>query len=104
LFGKKREEGAEMGTESERCFLLFVSFDLLLRGGNTGGLKEENTGGEERRKEGNPARWPLSKTGLLADTSRYGPQIQTKNGRTDPINRRQVEETNVMFGFFHICS
>jgi hypothetical protein len=41
--------------------------------------------GEERRTEGNPARWPLSKTGLLADTSRYGPQIQKKNGRTDPI-------------------
>jgi hypothetical protein len=69
LFGKKREEGAEMGMESERCFLLFVSFDLLLRGGNTGSLTEENKGGEERRKEGNPARWPLSKTGLLADMS-----------------------------------
>jgi hypothetical protein len=64
-----------MGTESERCFLLFVSFDLLLRRGNTGGLKEENKGGEERRKEGNLARWPLSKTGLLADTSQYGLQI-----------------------------
>jgi LAS superfamily LD-carboxypeptidase LdcB len=73
-----------MGTESERCFLLFVSFDLLLHGGNTGGLKEENKGGEERRKEGNPARWPLSKTGLLADMSRYRPQIQKKNGGTDP--------------------
>jgi hypothetical protein len=84
LFGKKRDEGVEMGTELERCFLLFVWFDLLLRGGNTGGLKEENKGGAERRKEGNPARWPLSKTGLLADTSRYGPQIQKKNGRTDP--------------------
>jgi hypothetical protein len=69
LFGKKREEGAEMGTELERCFLLFVSFDLLLPGGNTGSLKEENKGGEERRKEGNPARRPLSKTGLVADTS-----------------------------------
>jgi hypothetical protein len=104
LFGKEREDGAEMSTEPERCFLLFVSFDLLLRGGNTGGPKEENKGGEDRRKEGNPARWPLSKTGLLADTSRYGLQIQKKNGRTDPINRRQVEETNVMFGLFHICS
>jgi hypothetical protein len=58
-----------MGMESERCFLLFISFDLLLRGGNTGGLKEENKGGEERRKEGNLAQWPLSKTGLLADMS-----------------------------------
>jgi hypothetical protein len=87
LFGKKREEGTEMGTESERCFLLFVSFDLLLRGGNTGGLKEENKGGEERRKEGNPAQWPLSKTGLLADTSRYGPQIQKKNRGTDPTTK-----------------
>jgi hypothetical protein len=57
--------------------------------------------GEERRTEGNPAWWPLSKTGLLADKSRYGPQIQKKKGRTDPINRRQVQETNVMFGFFH---
>jgi hypothetical protein len=56
LCGKKREEGMEMGMELERCFLLFVLFDLLLRGGNTGGLKEENKGGEERRKEGNPAR------------------------------------------------
>jgi hypothetical protein len=53
LFGKKREEVAEMGTESERYFLLFVLFDLLLRGGNTGSLKEENKGREERRKEGN---------------------------------------------------
>jgi hypothetical protein len=39
--------------------------------------------GEERRTEGNPARWPLSKTGLLPDTSRYGPQIQTIEGSTD---------------------
>jgi hypothetical protein len=39
--------------------------------------------GEERRTEGNPARWPLSKTGLLADTSRYGPQIQKIEGNTD---------------------
>jgi hypothetical protein len=39
--------------------------------------------GEERRTEGNPARWPLSKTGLLADTSRYGPQIQKNKGGTD---------------------
>jgi hypothetical protein len=69
LFGKKREEVMEMGTELERCLLLFVSFDLWLRGGNTGSLNEENKGGEERRKEGNLARWPLSKTGLLADTS-----------------------------------
>jgi hypothetical protein len=84
LFGKKREEVTEMGMESERCFLLFISFDLLLHRGNTGGLKEENKGGEERRKEGNPAWWPLSKTGLLADTSRYGPQIQKKDGGTDP--------------------
>jgi hypothetical protein len=58
-----------MGIESERCFLLFVSFDLLLRGGNIGSLKEERKGGEERRKEGNLAQWPLSKIGLLADTS-----------------------------------
>jgi hypothetical protein len=89
LFGKEREEGAEMSTESERCFLLFVLFDSLLRGGNTGSLEQENKGGEERRKEGNPARWPLSKTGLLADTSRYGPQIQKKNGSTDPITEDQ---------------
>jgi hypothetical protein len=41
--------------------------------------------GEERRTEGNPARWPLSKTGLLADTSRYGPQIQKNKGGTDLI-------------------
>jgi hypothetical protein len=40
--------------------------------------------GEERRTEGNPARWPLSETGLLADTSRYGPQIQMIEGSTDP--------------------
>jgi hypothetical protein len=39
--------------------------------------------GEERRTEGNPARWPLSKTGLLADTSRYGPQIQKIEGSID---------------------
>jgi hypothetical protein len=86
LFGKKREEGVEMGMQLKRCFLLFVLLDSLLCGGNTGGLKEENKGGEERRKEGNPARWPLNKTGLLADTSRYGPQMQKKNGRTDPIS------------------
>jgi hypothetical protein len=48
LFEKKREEGVEMGTELERCFFLFISFDLLLRRGNIGGLKEENKGGEER--------------------------------------------------------
>jgi hypothetical protein len=60
--------------------------------------------GEERRTEGNPARGPLSKTGLLADTSRYGLQIQNNNQRTDPINRRKVQETNVMFGFFYTCS
>jgi hypothetical protein len=40
--------------------------------------------GEERRIEGNPAWWPLSKTGLLADTSRYGPQIQTIEVITGP--------------------
>jgi hypothetical protein len=40
--------------------------------------------GEERRIEGNLARWPLSRTGLLADTSRYGPQIQKIEGGTDP--------------------
>jgi hypothetical protein len=40
--------------------------------------------GEERRTEGNPARWPLSKTGLFADTSRYGPQIQKIKGGIDP--------------------
>jgi hypothetical protein len=57
--------------------------------------------GEERKTEGNTALWPQSKTGLLADTSRYGPQIQKKNGRTEPINRRPVEETNVMFGVLH---
>jgi hypothetical protein len=84
LFGKKRDEGAEMGIGLERCFPLFISFDLLLHRGNTGSLKQENKGGEERRKEGNPVRWPLSKTGLLADTLRYGPQIQKKNGGTDP--------------------
>jgi hypothetical protein len=39
--------------------------------------------GEERRTEGNPARWPVSKTGLLADMSRYGPQIQKNKGGTD---------------------
>jgi hypothetical protein len=50
---KKREEGVEIGMELQRCFLLFVSFDLLLHGGNTGSLKQENKGGEERRKEGN---------------------------------------------------
>jgi hypothetical protein len=55
LFGKKREEVAEMGMESERCFLLFVSSDLLLHRGNIGSLKEENKGREERRKEGNLA-------------------------------------------------
>jgi hypothetical protein len=60
--------------------------------------------GEERRTEGSLARWPLSRTGLLADTPRYGPQIQKKHGRTEPINRRQVKEANVMFGFFHTCS
>jgi hypothetical protein len=43
--------------------------------------------GEERRTEGNPARWPLSNTGLLADTSRYGLQIEKKNMRTDPITK-----------------
>jgi hypothetical protein len=63
------------------CFL----FESLLRRGNTGGLKEENKDGEERRKEGNLVRWPLSKTGLLADMSQYGPQIQKKNGGTDSI-------------------
>jgi hypothetical protein len=40
--------------------------------------------GEERMTEGNLARWPLSKTGLLADTSRYGPQIQKIKGGPDP--------------------
>jgi hypothetical protein len=55
LFGKKREEGMEMGMELERCFLLFISVDLILRRGNTVGLKEENKGREERRKEGKPA-------------------------------------------------
>jgi hypothetical protein len=40
--------------------------------------------GEERRTEGNLARWPLSKTGLLADTARYGPQIEKIKGGTDP--------------------
>jgi hypothetical protein len=60
--------------------------------------------GEERRTEGNPARWPLSKTGLLADTSRYGPQIPKNNGWTDLSTEEKVEETNVMFGFLHTCS
>jgi hypothetical protein len=40
--------------------------------------------GEERRTEGSLSWWPLSKTGLLADTSRYGPQIQKIKGGTDP--------------------
>jgi hypothetical protein len=39
--------------------------------------------GEVRRTEGNPARWPVSKTGLLADTSRNGPQIQKVERNTD---------------------
>jgi hypothetical protein len=39
--------------------------------------------GEGRRTEGSPAQWPLSKTGLLADTSRYGPQIQKIERNTD---------------------
>jgi hypothetical protein len=43
-------------------------------------LKQE---GEERRTEVSPARWPLSKTGLLADTSRYGLQIQKIERNTD---------------------
>jgi hypothetical protein len=81
------------------CFVCFIALRRKYRRS-----KEENKGGEEWRKEGNPARWPLSKTGLLADTSRYGPQIQKKNGRTDPINRRIVEKTNVMFSLFYICS
>jgi hypothetical protein len=38
---------------------------------------------EERRTEGNPARWLVSKTGLLADTSRYGPQMQKNKEGTD---------------------
>jgi hypothetical protein len=42
--------------------------------------------GEEMRTEGNPARWPLSKTGLLADMLRYGPQIQKNKGGTDLKN------------------
>jgi hypothetical protein len=41
--------------------------------------------GEERRTEGNLVRWPLSKTGLLANTSRYGPHIQKDKGGTDLI-------------------
>jgi hypothetical protein len=86
--GEGRGCGDEYGVGEMLSFVCFL-FDSLLRGGNTGGLKEENKGGEERRKEGNPARWPLSKTGLLADTSRYGPQIQKKNGRTDPITEDQ---------------
>jgi hypothetical protein len=40
-------------------------------------------GGEERRIEVNPVWWPLSKTGLLADTSRYGLQIQKIKGGID---------------------
>jgi hypothetical protein len=40
--------------------------------------------GEERRIEGSLPWWPLSKTGLLADMSRYGPWILKKNGQIDP--------------------
>jgi hypothetical protein len=39
--------------------------------------------GEQTNTHANPARRPLSKTGLLADTSRYGPQIQKIKGSTD---------------------
>jgi hypothetical protein len=62
------------------CFVWFIASWRKYRWS-----KEENKGREERRKEGNPARWPLSNTGLLADMSWSGPQIQKKNGRTNPI-------------------
>jgi hypothetical protein len=38
--------------ELERCFLLFVSFDLLLCGGNTGGLKKKIRAGKRGGKRG----------------------------------------------------
>jgi hypothetical protein len=50
----KREEGVELGMELERCFLLFVSFDLLLCGGNTGGLMRKIRVG---KRGGNRATW-----------------------------------------------
>jgi hypothetical protein len=38
--------------ELERCFLLFVSFDLLLSGGNTGGLTKKIRAGKRGGKRG----------------------------------------------------
>jgi hypothetical protein len=71
-------EGWRAGAEvARRCYnFSFVAEEIKVE-------KWLTWEGEERRTEGSPARWPLSKTGLLADTSRYGPQIQKIEGSTD---------------------
>jgi hypothetical protein len=76
--GSGGERGVESGAEvaQRRYNLSFVAEEIKAE-------KCVTMEGEERRTEGNPARWPLSKTGLLADTSQYGPQIQKNKGRTD---------------------
>jgi hypothetical protein len=81
--GRKEVEGREWGRAGAE--VAQRRYDLSLVAEEIKVEKWVTMEGEERRTEGNPARWPLRKTGLLADTSRYGPQIQKNIGGTDLI-------------------